>query len=410
MGELNLEKEITDLVEWLASYGADSKGGVSRLLYDENWVKAQEALKDHFDQLGMKTKFDEVGNLFGKLEGSEFPDETIATGSHVDSVKFGGKLDGAFGILAGYLAVKYLKEKFGQPKRNIEVVSIAEEEGSRFPFTFWGSKNIVGKVDANEVRDVKDQDGVNFVDAMKQAGFGFKTSDEGIPSDWKNWLEIHIEQGGVLEIEKIPVGIVQHIAGQNRYTVEIKGEANHAGTTPMKYRKDAGVATAKIIEAIHAQAESYGDPMVATVGSIEFVPGTVNVVPGQANFSIDIRHTHKEQISSFADEMIGKMERIAEEHGCEISINLYMEEDPVPMDPNVVQTIVEQCDEQNLSYKLMHSGAGHDTQRFAPLVPSAMIFVPSRGGISHNPAEFTYPREMAEGVRVLALALHKLAY
>jgi len=410
MGEINLEKEIADLVEWLGSYGADSKGGVSRLLYDENWVKAQEAMKDHFDQIGLTTRYDEVGNLFARFEGSELTDETVATGSHVDSVKFGGKLDGAFGVLAGYLAVKYLKEKYGQPRRNIEVVSIAEEEGSRFPFTFWGSKNIIGKVDANEVRDIKDQDGINFVDAMKQAGFGFKTTDDGIPKDWKQWLEIHIEQGAVLEIEKIPVGIVQHIAGQNRYTVEIKGQANHAGTTPMKYRKDAGVAAAKIISMIHEQAEAYGEPMVATVGSIEFVPGTVNVVPGQANFSIDIRNTHSDQINSFADEMTAKMKKIAEEQGCEISINLYMQEDPVPMDPSIVQTIVEQCDEQNLSYKLMHSGAGHDTQNIAPLVPSAMIFVPSRGGISHNPAEYTYPRELAEGVKVLALALHKLAY
>jgi len=410
MGEINLEKEIADLVEWLGSYGADSKGGVSRLLYDENWVKAQDALKDHFDQIGLTTRYDEVGNLFAKFEGSELKDETVATGSHVDSVKFGGKLDGAFGILAGYLAVKYLKEKYGQPRRNIEVVSFAEEEGSRFPFSFWGSKNIIGKVDANEVRDLKDQEGINFVDAMKQAGFTFKTNDDGIPKDWKQWLEIHIEQGAVLEIEKIPVGIVQHIAGQNRYTVEIKGQANHAGTTPMKYRKDAGVAAGQIISMIHDQAEAYGDPMVATVGSIEFIPGTVNVVPGQANFTIDIRNTHKEQITSFADEMLEKMKKIAEEQACEISYKLYSEEDPVPMDPSVVQSIVEQCDEQNLSYKLMHSGAGHDTQNIAPLVPSAMIFVPSRGGISHNPAEYTYPRELAEGVKVLALALHKLAY
>lgn len=410
MSELNLENEIAELVDWLGSYGADSKGGVSRLLYDENWVKAQHALKEKFEGLGMAAKFDEVGNLFAKLEGSEFKDETVATGSHVDSVKFGGKLDGAFGVLAGYLAVKYLKEKYGQPLRNIEVVSIAEEEGSRFPFTFWGSKNIVGKVDSSEVRDIKDADGVNFVDAMKEAGFGFKTSDEGIPADWKQWLEIHIEQGGVLEIEKIPVGIVQHIVGQRRYTVELKGQANHAGTTPMKYRKDAGVAAAKIINMIHDQAMDYGEPLVATVGSIEFVPGTVNVVPGQANFTIDVRHTHKDQIIAFTDEMEAKMKSIAEESDVSIDINLYMDEDPVPMDPTIVQTIVEQCDEQGSSYKLMHSGAGHDTQRFAPLVPAAMIFVPSRAGISHNPAEFTYPREMAEGIKVLAHALHKLAY
>lgn len=410
MSEINLETEIAELVEWLGAFGADSQGGVSRLLYDESWVQAQEALRARFDESGFSARYDEVGNLFAKFEGTKYKDETIATGSHVDSVKFGGKLDGAYGVLASFLATKYLKEKYGEPLRNIEIVSIAEEEGSRFPFTFWGSQNIVGKVDANEIKGIKDNDGVLFEDAMKQAGFGVKTTNDGIPSDWKKWLEVHIEQGAVLEIEKLQVGVVQHIAGQRRYTVEITGEANHAGTTPMKYRKDAGVATAEIINNIHKNAVEHGEPLVATVGSVEFTPGTVNVVPGRSNFSIDVRHTQKEDIISFTENMEKMMKDVAEKAGLGIEINLYMDEDPVPMSQDIVDVISKQCEELKLNYKVMHSGAGHDTQRFAPLVPSAMIFVPSRAGISHNPAEYTDPKELAEGVRVLAHSLYELAY
>lgn len=410
MSKINLVEETTELVEWLASFGKDSQGGVTRLLYDRNWVEAQYALKQRFEDTGLVARFDEVGNLFGKMEGSKYPNETIATGSHVDSVNFGGKLDGAYGILASYLATKYLKETYGQPLRNIEVVSIAEEEGSRFPFTFWGSKNIVGRVSEEEVADAKDIEGVAFLDAMKEAGFGVKTSDEGIPLDWKSWIEVHIEQGGVLEIEQLPVGIVQHIAGQRRYTVEITGQANHAGTTPMKYRKDAGVATADIITTIHQMARAYGEPLVATIGSIEFIPGSVNVVPGKSRFSIDVRHTQKEDILSFTEQMEEQMKEIAERAGLGIVINLYMDEEPVPMNPSIVQTIRKQCEVHDLKYKLMHSGAGHDTQRFAPLIPSGMIFVPSRDGVSHNPDEYTKPEDLAEGVKVLAYALHELAY
>lgn len=410
MSEMDFQKEAKDLVEWLGSFGADAVTGVTRLLYDEEWVKAQNALKDLFQNTGLTARYDEIGNLYAKLEGSKYKDETIATGSHVDSVTLGGRYDGAFGIIAGFIATKYLKETYGQPLRNIEIVSIAEEEGSRFPFTFWGSKNIIGQVRLDEIQDIKDNDGVSLIDAMEQAGFGIKSSHKGIPKDWKNWIEVHIEQGAVLEIEKIPVGIVQHIAGQRRYTVELTGQANHAGTTPMKYRKDAGVTTAEIMKMINEKAWEYGEPMVATVGSIEFIPGTVNVIPGKAKFTIDVRHTQKEAIISFTEEMEEEMKKIAAASDIGIEINLYMDEEPVPMSLDVVEKIKKQCDAENIVYKLMHSGAGHDTQNIAPLIPSAMIFVQSRAGISHNPAEFTDPVYLSEGIKVLANTLYELAY
>jgi allantoate deiminase len=178
----------------------------------------------------------------------------------------------------------------------------------------------------------------------------------------------------------------------------------------MKYRKDAAYAASKMIYDINKMAHEYGEPLVATVGKIELTPNTVNVVPGKAIFTIDVRHTEKEDILAFTEKMEKMMKETAEEFNVGINIDLWMEEDPVPMDQGIVQKIKEQCDKHDVNYKLMHSGAGHDTQRFAPLIPSAMVFVPSRDGISHNPAEYTEPKDLAEGIQVLINTLYELAY
>ncbi|WP_316568172.1 allantoate deiminase [Neobacillus sp. YIM B06451] len=404
-----LAEETAQKLEWLGSFGADFEGGVSRLLYSKEWVEGQNALKEWMENEGLEAHFDEVGNLFGKLKGKN-TDETILTGSHVDTVKNGGRYDGAYGIVAGILALKYLKEQFGQPLRNIEVVSMAEEEGSRFPYTFWGSKNIVGLAKREDVETITDFDGVPFVKAMSDAGFGFKDESKGPRNDLKAFVEVHVEQGNVLETEKKSVGVVHSIVGQRRYTVEITGQANHAGTTPMGYRKDAVFAASQMIVEIVSMAKEAGDPLVATVGKIEVQPNIVNVVPGKAIFTIDVRHTDKEAIVSFTEKMTARMNDISKEHEVETAIDMWMDADPVPMDPTVVELIEKQCKENGLNYKLMHSGAGHDSQIFAPVVPTAMLFVPSLKGISHNPAEFTEPADLAEGVKALIGALYELGY
>ncbi|WP_059173892.1 allantoate deiminase [Bacillus sp. FJAT-27445] len=404
-----LAEETAQKLEWLGSFGADIEGGVSRLLYSKEWVDGQNALKEWMENEGLEAHFDEVGNLFGTLKGKNI-DETILTGSHVDTVKNGGRYDGAYGIVAGILALKYLKEQFGQPLRNIEVVSMAEEEGSRFPYTFWGSKNIVGLAKREDVETITDFDGVPFIKAMSDAGFGFRDESKGQRNDLKAFVEVHVEQGNVLETEKKSVGVVHSIVGQRRYTVEITGEANHAGTTPMGYRKDAVFAASQMIVEIVTMAREAGDPLVATVGKIEVQPNIVNVVPGKAIFTIDVRHTDKEAIVSFTEKMTGMMNDISKEHGVETAIDMWMDADPVPMDQTVVKLIEKQCKENGLNYKLMHSGAGHDSQIFAPVVPTAMLFVPSLKGISHNPAEFTEPADLAEGVKALIGALYELGY
>lgn len=402
--------EIIKLIDWISGIGKDSTGGITRLLYSKEWIETQNALKVLMEGKGLHAYFDEVGNLFGRLEGNTYKDETILTGSHIDTVANGGKLDGQLGIIAGIVALKYLKAHYGQPLRNIEVVSMAEEEGSRFPFTFWGSKNIVGSVKREEVEDLKDAKHISFTEAMQDAGFNFKDINIPCRNDLKAFIELHVEQGGVLEIEDIPIGIVEHIVGQRRYNIEVDGEANHAGTTPMGYRKDALHATSCMIKQIMDKAIEYGDPLVATVGSIEVVPNTVNVVPGKTIFSLDIRHTSKDILVKFSEEVNKMILEIANDMSVKVDISMYMDADPVAMDSSLVEIIKNQCKTNGLNYKLMHSGAGHDSQIFAKFVPTSMIFVPSHKGISHNPAEYTEPKDLVEGIKALIETLYTLAY
>lgn len=407
---LDLGQETERLLKWLGEFGKDSDGGVSRFLYTPEWVEAQRALELLMKDEGLTVQYDDVGNLYGRLEGTTYKDETILTGSHVDTVKNGGLYDGQYGIIAGIVAIKYLKEKYGQPLRNIEVVSMAEEEGSRFPYVFWGVKNIFGIAKREDVEGITDVKGIPFVQAMRDAGFNFRKEDSKIRNDIKAFIEAHVEQGGVLEIEKKSVGVVGNIVGQRRFNIEVKGEANHAGTTPMGYRKDAVYVSSLIVNSIMDMAKKYSDPLVATVGKIEVKPNIVNVVPGNALFTLDVRHTHKDILVKFTEEVTVKMKEIAFETGVEIKVDMWMDADPVPMDPVLVQAVKEQCDKNGLNYKMMHSGAGHDSQIMAQFVPTAMLFVPSHKGISHSPLEYTEPRDLGEGVKALIGAIYELAY
>lgn len=408
--ELNLEKEIVHYIDWLSSFGKNKNGGITRLLYTDEWKEAQDGLKKLMEEIGFDTYYDRVGNLFGRLEGSLYKDETILTGSHIDTVVNGGKLDGQFGIIAGIIALKYLKENFGQPLRNIEVVSMAEEEGSRFPFAFWGSKNIIGLASREMVENLKDANGLAFVDEMHRVGFDFNDPDYKGRNDLKAFIELHIEQGGVLEKEEKSIGIVHHIVGQRRFTIAVRGEPNHAGTTPMGYRKDALYGASKMVHSIIDKALEYGDPLVATIGSLEVEPNTVNVVPGKVIFTLDTRHICKDTLKQFTQEVERIIGGISAEMGLITSIEKWMDCDPTAMDEELVKAIKKRCEEEGLNYKLMHSGAGHDSQIFAKLIPTALIFVPSHKGVSHSPEEFTEPKDLAEGVKALIGILKDLAY
>ena len=405
-----LQQEIKQEITWLSSIGLDSKQGTTRLLYDENWVKAQNGLKEKFEQAGLDVSYDAVGNLSGRFEGSKYPNETVLTGSHVDTVVNGGALDGQFGIIASFIAIKYLKETYGQPLRSLEVISMAEEEGSRFPLAFWGSKNIFGLIELSDVKNTVDSEGIVFSEAMEQAGFEFLKEKQPVRDDIHAFVEIHIEQGNVLEKTGKQVAVVNSIVGQKRYDITLEGQANHAGTTPMGYRKDTVYAMSKMIHEGIEEAEASGDPLVLTFGHVSVTPNTVNVVPGKTFFTMDCRHTDGAILDEFTSNLMGKFRKIAQECGVEITIENWLDEAPVPMSPKIVSILEQACSEANLNYTTMHSGAGHDSQVFAQYVPTAMIFVPSINGISHNPDESTKLEDLTEGVKALIASLYKLAY
>ncbi|MCY1630835.1 allantoate deiminase [Bacillus paralicheniformis] len=407
---MDIQSTFETLDKKFTRFGGLEKGGITRLLYSPEWIDAVRELEATFKEEGLEVSFDDVGNLSGRLVGSKYSEETILTGSHIDTVVEGGHLDGQFGILSALVAVKYLKEKYGQPLRTIEVLSLAEEEGSRFPYTFWGSKNFFNLAKKEDVDTIEDAEGIKFEDAMHESGFDYRKTDD-VRDDIKAFIEVHIEQGKVLETENKAIGVVTGIVGQKRYSVNLKGEANHAGTTPMSLRRDTVVAYSEIVTDLTKRAREIGEPLVLTFGHVTPVPNTVNVVPGEITFSIDCRHIDQQLLNDFAREIEDKVKAVAEANSMAYDINLWMDEAPSLMDKEIIQ-IIEQAAKDNVgdSYKLMPSGAGHDAQIFADFVPTAMLFVPSIDGISHNTNEETKIEDLVKGIEVLKDVLFELAY
>ncbi|WEG13487.1 allantoate deiminase [Pullulanibacillus sp. KACC 23026] len=399
-----------DLIEWLASFGRTDHGGVTRLLYSPAWKEAQLAVKEMMDQTVLDTYFDSVGNLFGRLPGSEAMGETILTGSHIDTVIDGGKYDGAYGIMASFLAVMRLYQTYGLPKKTIEVVSLCEEEGSRFPLTFWGSRNITGAYHLSAAQGIQDSNGVSLVEAMKQAGFDPDNYTPASRRDIARFVEIHIEQGIVLEKEQNQLGIVTHIVGQRRYTITIIGESNHAGTTPMPLRKDAVSTAAYLISFLTEKAKEVDRKLVATVGKLNVQPNVPNVVAGEVEFTLDIRHHEEAVIGHYCSAIFTEFQRLAESLHMEITVSKWLDVKPVAMDQEMGKVIGEIANKKSIRYQEMISGAGHDAQVFGSVCPTTLLFVPSHQGISHSPKEWTCLEDLEIGIDMLTAVLYQLAY
>ena len=406
---MDIRTTFQQLDEKFSRFGGLEPRGITRLLYTSEWRAAINALVEEFENNDLEVIKDSVGNVSGRLVG-ENSNETILTGSHIDTVVQGGHLDGQYGILASLTALLYLKENYGQPKKNIEVLALAEEEGSRFPIAFWGSKNFFNIQDNEIIKELTDSEGVNFVDAMRESGFDFREDDK-VRDDIKAWLEIHIEQGQILEKEQKQIGVVTGIVGFKRYSVQLKGEANHAGTTPMGYRKDTVVAFSEIVQKLDKKAKEIGDPLVITFGKVKLIPNVTNVVPGEIEFSIDTRHIDEAELNDFSKTIENTINEIAIQNELEATITLHLDEKPTLMNEDIIKTIEESSKKvTSNNYKRMVSGAGHDTQIFSQFVPSGMLFVPSIGGISHNVEEETDIDDLVTGIEVLVETLYKLAY
>ncbi|MFD2654880.1 allantoate deiminase [Gracilibacillus thailandensis] len=403
-------RDVETLVNWLASFGQSDTGGANRLLYSEAWLEAQLALKNMIKANGFTAYFDSVGNLFGRLEGTKQKDKTILTGSHIDTVIDGGKYDGVFGIIASFLATKILYQKYGRPHKTIEIVSLCEEEGSRFPLTFWGSGNITGKYTLKDALSIKDTEGISLATAMKKAGFDPAKYRSPQRKDIDAFIEMHVEQGLVLDYSNTSIGAVDYIVGQRRFTICIKGESNHAGTTPMPYRKDAISLASQYIYYLTEKAKRLDKDLVVTVGKINAKPNVPNVIAGEVEFSLDVRHYNDPLLDQYCDDLIQYFTSISEELDMPIDIHPWMKVKPVAMDPKLTLLSKKVAIQHNISVRSLVSGAGHDAQVFGEFCPTALLFVPSQKGISHSPMEFTKKEDLENGVHVLINYLYELAY
>ncbi|KGE18901.1 allantoate amidohydrolase [Paenibacillus wynnii] len=407
--------EMLKLLDDLAVFSAPGPG-VTRLLYTPEWSQAQLFLQGKMAGFGLKVGTDKVGNVYGRLAGRNPDDKVILTGSHVDTVVNGGKYDGAYGIAAAITAIHYLQETFGQPLRSLEVVSFCEEEGSRFPLTFWGSGHVTGMYDGSEADTCADSEGITLKSAMAECDYNnFEdTMNQRVDSTRRDdigaFVELHIEQGILLEKTSTQIGIVEAIAGQRRFTVRVSGTANHAGTTPMNLRADALMGTAEMLLLLERLAGEAGEPLVATTGRLEVIPNTPNVIPGEVQFTLDIRHSEAEKLDRFCSDTLIAFNEIAAKRGLNLDLTPRLSALPAPMNSELCYGLERICQKQGRSYRNMVSGAGHDAQLFAPRFPTAMIFVPSRDGISHSPAEYSSPEELGVGLEVLTELLYELAY
>lgn len=406
-GQMSTNGACHPLLKWLAEYGKTAENGITRLVYTDSWLQAQQALKEWLEREGFSVEIDAAGNLLASLKGSSLPHEVVLTGSHLDSVVNGGIYDGQYGIIGGALAIIQLLKKYGQPKKTLQLVAFAEEEGSRFPYAMWGSRNMFGQAKLKDVEGITDTEGVSMIEAMTAFGYSGKQQPK---HDVKAFIELHIEQGSVLEKENKEIGIVHTIVGQRRFLVTVQGETNHAGTTPMSYRRDPMKAASMMISRVMTLADEARDPLVATVGKFELEPNIPNVVPGKATFTLDIRHIHASVLETFTSMAAAEIHSIAEQHKVEVQIETWFTSEPVPMDEKIIKLLSECCEERNIPYKLMHSGAAHDAQVVASVVPTAMVFVPSQAGISHSPLEYTNDQALENGIDVLAETLRQLAY
>ena len=396
-------------IDQLGEIGRHPAGGLYRPLYSQAWAEAMGLVETWMREAGLETRRDAVGNLFGRLAGRE-SQRVVLTGSHIDTVLQGGKYDGALGIHAALAAVEALARVHGRPRKTLEVVAICEEEGSLFHSDFWGARAIRGLLAPGEAERIHDPAGRSLAEAMRAQGLDPARLAEAARDDLDAFLELHIEQGRILESEGLPLGVVETITGQCHLKVVVEGRQDHAGTTPMDLRRDALAGAAEIVARLSDAAAALGRPAVATVGRLEVSPGAVNIVPGRVVFTVDARSPILDQLERLRGEIEQIVRTVAVRRCLTARIEPLSWHAPVPLNPDLRRLLTATAERAGYRVLSMPSGAGHDSQILAGLTPTAMLFVPSQDGKSHRPDEYTPIEQVVPGVQVLAGALAALAY
>ncbi|WP_224482987.1 M20 family metallo-hydrolase [Robertkochia aurantiaca] len=396
---LRVDKErINENLTKLSTFGRDSSGHSYRVAFSDEDVAARGFVLQLMKDAGLETRIDYAGNIIGRRDGKDSKSKPIIFGSHIDMVPDGGDYDGCVGVMGAIEVIKTLDERNVVTNHPLEVILFANEEGGVI-----GSSAIAGHLNTDLLGE-KNITGITMGEGIRKIGgnpdrIGEVAREKG---SMLAFLELHIEQGAILENEQIDIGIVEGIVGIEWWDVTITGSANHAGTTPMNMRKDAMLAAAKFTIAVNEVINSVEGRQVGTVGRIKAEPGAPNVIPGKVVLSLEIRDLSKEKIRQLFEMIQERAEQIEAETGTEIAFeHLSTDSYPALTDKLIKSTIASVASDLGYSHKEMPSGAGHDAQEMAVIGPVGMIFIPSKGGISHSPEEYSSPEDIARGANVL---------
>lgn len=392
----------------MGAIGATPKGGVNRQAFSPEDGRARQLLVAWAHDLGFEVSIDAIGNLFVRRPGLAPQAPPVLTGSHLDSQPTGGKFDGAYGVLAGIEALQAIQEAGIATKHPLEVVAWSNEEGSRFQPGCMGSVVFIGKQQLDELLLSTDKDGITVREALRATlAHTPEIRHRALGFTVAAYIEAHIEQGPLLEAAGTPIGVVTGIQGMQRYTVEVLGEEAHAGTAPLKTRKDALKAAVAMVGALEELMADDTDTVRFTVGRFEVQPGSPNTVPSRVFFTIDFRHPHQDTI----DRLTSQIEPVCRSHtrGCAVRVTCISNVSPTLFGPDMIDVVRQHARNLGLKQMEVFSGAGHDAMHMAAVCPTGMIFVPCERGVSHNESENARPADLAAGTRVLAACLVDLA-
>ncbi|GFN23405.1 Zn-dependent hydrolase [Thermanaeromonas sp. C210] len=404
-------KRLKERLIALSEFGKDEAGGWSRFTWTDDYIRAKELVKQWMREAGMTVREDAMGNVFGRLAGLDDSLPVVAAGSHIDSVKCGGMFDGNVGVLGALEVITTIAENKIKTKHPLEVIIFVEEDGARFNWRILGARAMVGEVARESLDKYKDKDGISIAQAMEAAGYDpNKISEVKIdPKYYKCFFEMHIEQSHCLESEGVSVGVVEGIFGSVWLKVTLKGRADHAGATPMKFRKDALVAASEIIIAMEKIAKEAGETTVGTVGWISVQPCMINTIPGIVEMTLDIRDINEKNLETAINNIRQFIGEVCKKRNIEVEIEEVVRFSPIHFPDHMIDTVEQAAKEEGIPFMRIASGAGHDAQALAKLIDVGMIFTPSRGGLSHCPDEYTDYEDIAKCAQVLLKAMLKKA-
>lgn len=396
------QARLQSLIERFSQFGRTDNNGVTRLALSQEDIEARKYLQALCEELGMTVIYDDMANMYATLPGKKdlLP---IVLGSHMDSVVKGGRYDGILGVLTALETVYTLKETNTQLDYPITIVNFTNEEGARFEPSLMASGVLSGKFDKEKMLASTDPNGITFAEALKESGF--EGQIENRLKEAAAYIELHIEQGPVLEHKNLEIGVVEGVLGMVCYEITVQGESNHAGTTPISMRKDPMFTAANLIVKMQEKLQQLDESLVYTIGRMNAYPNIHTVIPSHIVFTLEARH-HDPDVIAAVSAIVEQLPETA--HGCSVTSNRLWDRDTVLFDKKVVEAVEKAS--QDLHYKehRMYSGAGHDAQFIASLVPSAMIFVPSEKGYSHREDEYTSYEDCAKGANVLLNAVLNL--